>query len=184
MNHTQINETIVTYRAVIAGTVRNTALRFGVNLSDADLADMVSEVMIKLIERVLVKYDPDRPGAPCPRQWVAVCAYQVTCNLLKKRRPWVPVNPTDANTGDWGEQDARSVTLPDTVDAELLLVRREQRARLERALNALDSADADLYRALLAGSGKVYADTNGISPVQMSRAKKRITTRLTEILAD
>ena len=184
MNHEQICETIVTYRGVVAGTVKNTALRYGVNLSDADLADMVSEVTIKLIERVLVKYDPDRPGAPSPRQWVAVCAYQVTCNLLKKRRPWLPVNHTDADCGDWGEQGADAVTLPDSTDPAMLLVRREQRTRLERALAALDSADAELYRAILSGCGPEYATAHGITPIQMFRAKSRITARLAEILTD
>jgi len=181
METKQINETILAYQSVIRGTIYNTARKHGVVLQETDLDDWAQEVNFKLASRVLVNYDPERKDAAAPRQWVAVCAFQVTCNLLARRKVTVPINSTDANVGDWGET-GYAVTLPDPVDVELLLERREQYARLERALNAFDSSDADLYRAVLAGRGKAYADAHGLTPVQMSRAKKRITARLTATL--
>lgn len=144
---------------------------------DADtVRDLCQHVNVKLLETHLDSFDPGR-GALAT--YCRVVAYHRTLNYLDLHRWQHDCSEDTASvSGTDSADDPSNCVVPDD-SAALNLARIEQRERLTRALEALESAERSHAEALFAGDTSAqWARGNGSSPVRACRQKKVIMATL------
>lgn len=159
---------VLNFKPLIRSAVFKVA---GRQVSKEDVDDLVSDIITELLANKLAKYIPEK-GMELST-YVFMVASQYTINRMRRHRP------TDELPAEMAEaQDF-------TADALTLLVRREQRGRLARALEALPAEDRVFMERLMGDDTDInaLAQEMGVRPNVIYVRKHRILKHLRAMIA-
>lgn len=181
---------ITKYQHIIRSVVVRMA---GPTSCTADLEDVAQDVLIRLLETGLANFDAKRGSIEA---YIAVMARSMTIDMWrrKKRAPIAASDEMDAreNGGyDEGEQHHSSYLsgedITDHSEGALeLLIREEQRGRLESVIKKLSPDDQHFLLISMQPDydNRAYAERLGLTEVALRVRKFRLAERLRALLAE
>lgn len=178
------------YQHIIRGVVIRMA---GPTSCAADLEDIIQSVNLRLLEGSIASYDQSRGTVEA---FIAVMARSMTIDAWrrKKRAPIAASDEMDAreNGGfDEGSEYRSSYLSSEDImdhseDALTMLVREQQRERLEAVIKKLSKDDQHFLLVSMQPDydNRAYAERLGVTEVALRVRKYRLAERLRSLLAE
>lgn len=179
------------YQSIIRVVVARMA---GPKTCKADIDDVIQNVNLRLLESGLDNYDPNRGSIEA---YIAVMARSMTIDAWRRKKR-APIAASDAieasENGGYNDSsgDGRSYTYvpaesmtDHSEDALAMLLREEQRNRLEKAIKKLSPDDQHFLLISMRPDydNQAYAKRLGMTEVALRVRKFRLAERLKALLA-